>query len=522
MNLRKQTHLFLLVGPTVTVRNKKVSVRRGDRISLRCESDGDQPLEISWRAKGNRIDPTYDIRYQLKNSPLAKGIISELTIVQTTLNDRGEYSCVATNSYGHDHAALHLQVQEPPNFPKNLQVTELGSRSIVLVWQPNEQDIHSNHFGDAMPISNYILQFKEAQDVWHDHNNQKLLPGDKTTAIISQLKPSTSYHLRLYAENHLGKSAPSDILHVQTDAEVPSGPPLSVSVEPLDAQQLLVTWRPPERDLWNGELLGYTIGYHKFGGSDQSYNYTKVGIPGGEGVSDFRLIGLEKYTQYSVTVQAFNSKGDGPASDIVMAHTLEDVPSAPPQSVNCVALTSQNIQVTWQTPPKENLHGVIQGYKLLYEPINTDMDYGARETKITSALNTVLHGLQPYTNYSVQVLGFTRAGEGVASQIVNCVTEETVPEAPERIKSVVNTDSSVIISWLPPRRPNGIVTKYIVYIRILEKGQELKILKVRIRFFGQLLRNNTHPLLFITIGCLLSAFFCSTGCFVITKSSLRS
>lgn len=415
----------------------------------------------------------------MKNSPLVKGIISELTIVQTTLNDRGEYSCVATNAYGHDHSAVHLQVQEPPNFPKNLQVTELGSRSIVLSWQPNDQDIHSNHYGDAMPISNYILQFKEAQDVWHDHNNQKLLPGDKTTAIISQLKPSSSYHLRLYAENHLGKSAPSDILHVQTDAEIPGGPPLMVTVEPLDAQQLLVTWRPPERELWNGELLGYTIGYHKFGGSDQSYNYTKVGIPGGEGVSDFRLIGLEKYTQYSVTVQAFNSKGDGPASDPVMAHTLEDVPSAPPQSVNCVALTSQNIQVTWQTPPKENLHGVIQGYKLLYEPVNTDMDYGARETKITSALNTVLHGLQPYTNYSVQVLGFTRAGEGVASAIVSCITEETVPEAPERVKSVVNTESSVIISWLPPRRPNGIVTKYIVYIRILEKGQELKIVKVR-------------------------------------------
>lgn len=204
-----------------------------------------------------------------------------------------------------------------------------------------------------------------------------------------------------------------------------------------------------------------------------------MGIPGGDGVSDFRLIGLEKYTQYSVTVQAFNSKGDGPASEPVMAHTLESVPSAPPQSVNCVALTSQNIQVTWQSPPKQNLHGVIQGYKLLYEPINIDMDYGARETKITSALSTVLHGLQPYTNYSVQVLGFTRAGEGVASSIVSCITEETVPEAPERIKSVVNTESSVIISWLPPRRPNGIVTKYIVYIRILEKGQELKIVKVR-------------------------------------------
>lgn len=281
----------------------------------------------------------------------------------------------------------------------------------------------------------------------------------------------------MYAENHLGTSAPSDILHVQTDAEVPSGPPKLVVVEPLGPQQLLITWRPPERELWNGELLGYTIGYHKHGSSDSTYNYTKVGIPGGEGLNDFRLTGLDKYTQYAVTVSAFNIKGDGPASEPVLAHTLEDVPSAPPQSVTCIALTAQNVQVSWKAPPKENTHGIIQGYKLLYEPASVDTDYGNRETKITSALSTVLHGLQPYTNYSVQVLAFTRAGEGVASSVVSCTTEEAVPDAPERVKAVVNSETSVIISWLPPRRPNGVVTKYNVYIRILDKGQEVKILK---------------------------------------------
>lgn len=79
----------------------------------------------------------------------------------------------------------------------------------------------------------------------------------------------------------------------------------------------------------------------------------------------------------------------------------------------------------------------------------------------------------------LQVLAFTRAGDGVASAIVGCTTEETVPDAPERVKSLVYGESSAIISWLPPRRPNGVITKYTVYIRILDKGQELKIVKVR-------------------------------------------
>lgn len=52
---------------------------------------------------------------------------------------------------------------------------------------------------------------------------------------------------------------------VQTDGEVPGGPPRHVSVEPLGPQQLKITWQPPDRSLWNGELLGYIIGYTNLG-----------------------------------------------------------------------------------------------------------------------------------------------------------------------------------------------------------------------------------------------------------------
>jgi hypothetical protein len=59
--------------------------------------------------------------------------------------------------------------------------------------------------------------------------------------------------------------------------------------------------------------------------NDQSTNSTRVGITGnGDGSHDYRLTGLRKYTQYSIVVKAFNSKGDGPGSEPVMAHTFED------------------------------------------------------------------------------------------------------------------------------------------------------------------------------------------------------
>ncbi|XP_070159734.1 cell adhesion molecule Dscam2 isoform X3 [Polyergus mexicanus] len=476
--LSKLIRLTVHAGPQVTVRTRQESVRRGESVILRCEAEGDAPLDLSWRVRDSKIDPNYDVRYAVDNTVDASGhVTTELRIVQASHMDRGDYVCVAANAYGQDKATIHLLVQEPPDFPRNLHVAEQGSRSILLAWSSPASDRDLNHA--SAPITNYIVQYKETQDVWHEHNTQKLVAGDNTVARVSPLKPATTYHFRVLAENHLGTSAPSDILHVQTDGEVPGGPPRHVSVEPLGPQQLKITWQPPDRSLWNGELLGYIIGYTNLGSDDQLTNTTRVGITGnGDGSHDYRLTGLRKYTQYSIVVKAFNSKGDGPGSDPVTAHTFEDVPSAPPQNVACAALNGQNIQVTWKLPPSDKVHGVVQGYKVLYEAASgaaSDSQAG-RETKISHALSTVLHALSPYTNYTVQVLAFTRAGEGVASNPVSCTTGETVPDAPERVKWVVSGENAVVISWLPPRRPNGLLTQYTVYIRMLEQGQD-KIIK---------------------------------------------
>ncbi|XP_076177343.1 cell adhesion molecule Dscam2 isoform X5 [Ptiloglossa arizonensis] len=474
--LSKLIQLTVHAGPQILVKTREESVRRGESVTLRCEAKGDAPLDLSWRARDSRVDPNYDVRYTIDKMKTTGREISILRIVQANHIDRGDYVCVATNAYGHARATIHLLVQEPPNFPRNVHVSEQGSRSLVLSWSSPSSEQDPAHA--SSPITNYIVQYKEAQDVWHEHNTQKEVAGDNTVALVSPLKPATSYHFRVLAENHLGTSAPSDILHAQTDGEIPSGPPKHVTAEPIGPQQVKVTWQPPDRSLWNGELLGYTISYANLGGNDQSVNITRVGITGnGDGSYDYSLTGLRKYTQYSIVVKAFNNKGDGPGSDPVAVQTLEDVPSAPPQNVACASLTGQKqIQVTWKPPPSDKVHGVVQGYKLLYEAASVVLEQQAgRETKISHALSTVLHGLSPYTNYTVQVLAYTRAGDGVTSSPVSCTTEETVPDAPDRVKAVTSNEDAVAISWLPPRRPNGVLTKYTVYIRVLDQGEEVKI-----------------------------------------------
>lgn len=46
------------------------------------------------------------------------------------------------------------------------------------------------------------------------------------------------------------------------------------------------------------------------------------------------------------------------------------------------------------------------------------------EVKRTSSVETYLHTLYKYTNYSIRVLAYTGAGDGVLSQPIYCMTEE--------------------------------------------------------------------------------------------------
>lgn len=176
-----------------------------------------------------------------------------------------------------------------------------------------------------------------------------------------------------------------------------------------------------------------------------------------------------------MVAQAFNQIGPGPLSEPATAQTMEDVPSMAPEDIRCAALTSQSLQISWQPPPAHHTNGLLQGYKLNYEPISDDIINANDdiETRKTTALTTVLTNLRKFSNYSVQVLAYTRMGDGVLSNAAHCHTEEDAPESPADIKVFVSSAQSLFVSWLPPIEPNGVITRYNLYTRVVNGREEL-------------------------------------------------
>lgn len=155
---------------------------------------------------------------------------------------------------------------------------------------------------------------------------------------------------------------------------------MNVRGEPKTSTEIFVIWDAPEKDDWNGNLLGYYVGYqllNSFAPGDVAptpeFNFKTVEIRSHFG-GEFLLQNLNKFTQYTIVVQAYTSQGSGPASKEILVTTLEDVPSQPPESPKCDVLSSTSIYITWSPPPVESQNGKIKGYKVAY--ISSDDLFG--------------------------------------------------------------------------------------------------------------------------------------------------
>lgn len=454
-----------------------MTARRDAPATLVCDVRGDSPIRVTWAHNMNHLDlNTY--RLSISEAKTDSGLRSQLYISRTDRQDSGVYKCQAVNAYGHSDHYIYLSVQEKPDVPHSLSVTEILSRAVRLSW--------SQGFDGNSPLVGYTLQYcaLSAQGAirvnqWdtavtlnvsvHGILNSHITLTKKGDihyeALLSNLKPHTAYMIRIAAINQIDTSAYTEPVVVKTQEEPPSEAPTNVHVTPGGPGELHVSWRPPPRDAWHGELLGYSVTCTEVSpASTAMRNASRTLTVNGWSATDLSLSALRKFTRYEVRVRAFNGVAAGPASSPVSATTLEGVPESSPTRVTCSPLSSSSMKVSWNPPPIGQHGGLIQGYKVIYSPLTID-HVDAGEIKRVTTTDTYLHTLRKYTNHSIQVLAFTNAGDGKRSAPIYCMTEEDVPSAPEKIKALAFSSDSVLVSWLPPLHPNGVITHYTVYYR---------------------------------------------------------
>uniref|UniRef100_A0A8C2E9E7 Cell adhesion molecule DSCAM n=1 Tax=Cyprinus carpio TaxID=7962 RepID=A0A8C2E9E7_CYPCA len=451
-DISKSMYLTVKIPAMITSYPNTTRAEQGHMTEMSCTAHGEKPIKVRWEKESHIINPDMS-RYVVTVKEVGDEVISTLQILHTVREDSGFFSCIAINSYGEDKGIIQLIVQDRPD-PPEVEIREVKDRTIALRWTMG--------FDGNSPITGYDINYKNKSSPWASSQMTKDVSPQLNQATIIELHPASTYNIRMFAKNQIGESRPSNELTITTDEAPPDGAPQEVQLEAISSQSIKVTWKPPLKHLQNGLIRSYQVCYREFGtGGSPQYNTINVDTTGD--IETLTLDNLKKYTQYEVRVQAANRAGMGPTSEEITITTLEDVPSRPPENVVTTAATPETISLSWSALPKEALNGMLLGYRVIYWANLPDGELGEIRNITTTKPSLDLERLEKYTNYSIQVLAFTRAGDGVRSEQIYTRTKEDVPGPPAGVKAAASTSSVVFVSWLPPLKLNGIIRKYTVF-----------------------------------------------------------
>ncbi|XP_053887432.1 receptor-type tyrosine-protein phosphatase delta isoform X23 [Malaclemys terrapin pileata] len=430
--------------PTIDMGPQLKVVERTRTATMLCAASGNPDPEITWFKDFLPVD-TSNNNGRIKQ--LRSGgtpIRGALQIELSEESDQGKYECVATNSAGTRYSApanLYVRVRRvPPRFsipPTNHEIMPGGSVNITCVA-----------VGSPMPYVKWMLG---AEDLTPEDD----MPIGRNVLELNDVRQSANY--TCVAMSTLGVIEAIAQITVKALPKPPGTPVVTEST----ATSITLTW-----DSGNPEPVSYYIIQHKPKNSEELYKEID-----GVATTRYSVAGLSPYSEYEFRVVAVNNIGRGPPSEPVSTRTSEQAPSSAPRSVQARMLSSTTILVQWEEPEEPN--GQIQGYRVYYtmdptQHVNSWMKHNVADSHITTIGNLV-----PQKTYSVKVLAFTSVGDGPLSTDIQVITQTGVPGQPLNFKAEPESETSILLSWTPPR--SDTISSYELVYKDGDQGEEQRV-----------------------------------------------
>ncbi|XP_039237919.1 receptor-type tyrosine-protein phosphatase delta isoform X23 [Pipra filicauda] len=437
--------------PTIDMGPQLKVVERTRTATMLCAASGNPDPEITWFKDFLPVDTSNNngrIKQLRSESIGGTPIRGALQIELSEESDQGKYECVATNSAGTRYSApANLYVRElrevrrvPPRFsipPTNHEIMPGGSVNITCVA-----------VGSPMPYVKWMLG---AEDLTPEDD----MPIGRNVLELNDVRQSANY--TCVAMSTLGVIEAIAQITVKALPKPPGTPVVTEST----ATSITLTW-----DSGNPEPVSYYIIQHKPKNSEEPYKEID-----GVATTRYSVAGLSPYSEYEFRVVAVNNIGRGPASEPVSTRTSEQAPSSAPRNVQARMLSSTTILVQWEEPEEPN--GQIQGYRVYYtmdptQHVNSWMKHNVADSHITTIGNLV-----PQKAYSVKVLAFTSVGDGPLSSDIQVITQTGVPGQPLNFKAEPESETSILLSWTPPR--SDTISSYELVYKDGEHGEEQRV-----------------------------------------------
>ncbi|CAL1534452.1 unnamed protein product [Lymnaea stagnalis] len=265
---------------------------------------------------------------------------------------------------------------------------------------------------------------------------------NKYSALIGVENYFLEYEIKIGAFNGMGQGPNSSVEVIMSQADMPLGAATNVYVDSYNGTALMVHWTPIPliREYIRGKCMGYGINYWRPGESMDSSNMYCYDDCGSE-----VLVGLEPDSYYWVNVQVFTSAGMGTLSEDHYGKTFNYPPKFYPKYVHVTSYPGNAVFVVWKGISTSLNEEPLIGYKIRWWPSTEDI----RTANITviprKQTRTVIHGIGSGTVYSIRVMGYSNAGDGINSPTTYFTLEGQVIYNPET-SEILNSANTIVVN----------------------------------------------------------------------------
>uniref|UniRef100_A0A8C5JGZ8 protein-tyrosine-phosphatase n=1 Tax=Junco hyemalis TaxID=40217 RepID=A0A8C5JGZ8_JUNHY len=484
---------FCPQGPPVFIKKPVDQIGvSGGVASFVCQATGDPKPRVTWNKKGKKVNSQ---RFETIEFDESAGAVLRIQPLRTP-RDENIYECVAQNPHGEVtvHAKLTVlrEDQLPPGFPNidmgpQLKVVERTRTATMLCAASGNPDPEITWFKDFLPVDPSAsngrikqlrsggLQIESSEET--DQGKYECVASNSAGVRYSspanlyvrgrEHSGSPSHQLEKVCSIKVGFPLPSLSLSLLSpfpscspspglpsflcrslSIQYPSLPkaPGTPVVTETTATSITITW-----DSGNPDPVSYYVIEYKSKSQDGPYQI-KEDIT----TTRYSIGGLSPNSEYEIWVSAVNSIGQGPPSESVVTRTGEQAPASAPRNVQGRMLSSTTMIIQWEEPVEPN--GQIRGYRVYYtmEPEQPVSNW--QKHNVDDSLLTTVGSLLEDETYTVRVLAFTSVGDGPLSDPIQVKTQQGVPGQPMNFRAEAKTETSIVLSWSPPRQE--IIVKY--------------------------------------------------------------
>ncbi|XP_059932143.1 neural cell adhesion molecule 1b isoform X13 [Gadus macrocephalus] len=291
----------------------------GNAVNLSCEVQAN-PSEVTlvWLRDGQQLPGANTSNIKIFQNLAA----SFLEVTPTSENDYGSYNCSASNDLGTESKEFLLIQADVPSAPTLGLMEPFSSTARIQLMEPEATG--------GVPVLRYKAEWRpQGQGTWAQQTYE-LPEGSLSEVTIDNLKPETSYEVKVSAVNGKGEGESSPTVLFKTKpVRKPNPPKLEGSPRPK-GNSFRVNWI--KQDDGGSPILHYLIRYRPKQTSDWK---PEMQLPSAS--EHVLLTGLRWDTEYEVLVVAENQKGKSQPGSFFFRTAAE--PSAIPATQGCSSVS---------------------------------------------------------------------------------------------------------------------------------------------------------------------------------------